>query len=67
MASYTTKDGDVLDKVCFDYYGDSTQLEAVLEANPGLADEPYILPAGVAIELPDPVSQNETEVVNLWD
>lgn len=37
MATYRTKEGDVIDAVCRRYYGcESGAVETVLEANPGL-------------------------------
>ncbi|WP_017127927.1 tail protein X, partial [Pseudomonas gingeri] len=36
-----TSDGDLLDTLCYRYYGHlNGSMEAVLEANQGLADEP---------------------------
>lgn len=66
--TYITKDGDRLDQICYQYYGrlkglSSPQsarpvralgtVEAVLAVNPGLASRDAVLPAGVAILLPD--------------
>lgn len=44
---YRTKDGDVLDAICREYYGKDGMLEAVYEANTGLADQGPVL-AGCA-------------------
>lgn len=53
MVRYTTVDGDVLDLICWRYYGrTSGALEAVLGANRGLAARGAVYPAGVVIELP---------------
>jgi phage tail protein X len=39
MATYRTRDGDMLDAICLSYYGQADgYLESVLTANPGLAD-----------------------------
>ena len=51
--TYTTRDGDMLDRICFDHYGTESVIVAVYEANPGLAKKPLVLPAGVTIVLPD--------------
>ena len=62
-----TSDGDLLDTLCHHYYGHLNGcVEAVLGANPGLADEPQPYRAGVLILLPDlpPAAQ---AVVQLWD
>lgn len=63
---YRTRKGDVLDRVCYDYYGRSDALIQVYEANPGLVEQPPILPEGLSIQLPDlpaPAAQGEA----LWD
>jgi phage tail protein X len=53
-ATYTTRDGDILDEVVWRYYGrqDAGIVEAVLEANRGLADYGPTLPPGLAITFP---------------
>ncbi|MCZ2898093.1 tail protein X, partial [Burkholderia thailandensis] len=49
-----TSDGDVLDTLCYAAYGTlSGIVEAVYEANPGLAREPQPFRSGVLITLPD--------------
>lgn len=64
---YRTKDGDVLDLICLRAYGDSVySVEAVYDANPGLAAHGPILPAGLLIELPE--AQPATpSTIRLWD
>ncbi|MBW8355066.1 MULTISPECIES: tail protein X [Pseudomonas] len=62
-----TSDGDLLDTLCHQYYGHlNGSVEAVLDANQGLADEPQPFWAGVLIVLLDLQSQTET-TVQLWD
>lgn len=62
-----TSDGDVLDTLCQHYYGHLIgTVEAVLDANQGLADEPQPFRAGLLIRLPD-VSAAVVEAVSLWD
>ncbi|ONF43266.1 phage tail protein [Marinobacter lutaoensis] len=68
MARYRTKDGDVLDAVCLAWYGRARGVvEAVLAANPGLAERGPVLPAGILIELPEfnrtPVNE---ATIRLW-
>ena len=76
MASttYITKDGDMVDLICYRHYRHygrtATVTEAVLVANFGLAARGPVLPAGVEIILPDfgtpeqrPV---EKETIRLW-
>lgn len=66
---YRTSDGDVLDMICWEYYGRvEGTVEAVLKANPGLADQGATFPAGVKIELPDlSDAVAETKTLRLWD
>ncbi|OZY60009.1 phage tail protein [Pseudomonas lundensis] len=61
-----TASGDVLDILCQNYYGHlNGTVEAVLDANQGLADEAQPFRAGVIIHLPGlPVPSDE--VVMLW-
>ncbi|EPM68767.1 prophage PSPPH02, tail protein X [Pseudomonas syringae pv. theae ICMP 3923] len=61
-----TSDGDILDTVCFNYYGHlKGSVEAVLDANQGLADVVQPYRAGLVITLPDlPAPSDET--VMLW-
>ncbi|MEC6743287.1 phage tail protein [Pseudomonas sp. MAFF212428] len=62
-----TSDGDLLDTLCQHYYGHlSGSVEAVLDANQGLADEPQPFRAGVLIRLPELPAPAEA-VVQLWD
>lgn len=62
-----TSDGDLLDTICHNYYGHlSGTVEAVLDANQGLADEAQPYRAGVLIVLPDMPAPTE-ELVMLWD
>ena len=65
--TYTTKEGDMVDLVCAKYYGSTSggQVEAVLAANPGLADYGPILPSGVQIVLPDITPQPAT-ITRIW-
>jgi len=62
-----TSDGDLLDTICNNFYGHlSGTVEAVLDANQGLADEPQPFRAGVLILLPA-LSAPVAEQVTLWD
>jgi phage tail protein X len=61
-----TSDGDLLDTICHQYYGHlNGSVEAVLDANQGLADELQPYRAGVQIVLPDLLTQTEA-VIQLW-
>lgn len=62
-----TSDGDLLDTLCHRYYGHlNGSVEAVLDANQGLADEPQPFRAGVLILLPELPIRTEV-MVQLWD
>ena len=61
-----TASGDLLDTLCHHYYGHlNGTVEAVLDANQGLADELQPFRAGVVIYLPDLVVPSE-DGVTLW-
>lgn len=60
--------GDTLDALCARHYRRTEGVvEAVLLANPGLAELGEELPHGTAVELPDVDSSPVTETLNLWD
>lgn len=61
-----TRDGDVLDDLCWWHYARVDVLPAVLEANPDLAQLPPVLTAGMVILLPDLPTPAEAPVVRLW-
>lgn len=69
MATYTTKAGDTADSIAFQYYGATAPktVEQLLDANPGLADQGPILPAGIAVTLPAIDTTAKAERVHLWD
>ena len=65
--TFRTSDGDLLDTLCPQYYGHlNGSVEAVLDANQGLADEPQPFRAGVLIRLPQLPVRAEA-MVQLWD
>ncbi|MFP2768323.1 tail protein X [Oceanisphaera sp. KMM 10153] len=61
--------GDTIDAICQRHYGRTAAVtEAVLLANPGLAELGPVLPMGTLLELPDvapPPQQNN--MIQLWD
>ncbi|MEZ6853023.1 tail protein X [Halodesulfovibrio aestuarii] len=64
---YRTKQGDVLDAVVFKYYERQPgAIEQVMDANRGLAKYGPVLPAGLAIVLPDLPKPSQKESVTLW-
>lgn len=69
---YITKEGDMVDLICFRHYGHTVgTTEKVLAANPGLAELGPVPPKGTEIVLPDlgaPEQQPPVqETVRLWD
>lgn len=63
---YTTLEGDVLDLLCFKHYKREGLTELVLEANPGLAEYPPHLPAGLAITFPVIPTAPSVQTRRLW-
>ncbi|MFJ4154177.1 tail protein X [Pseudomonas sp. NPDC089752] len=61
-----TSEGDLLDTLCHHYYGHlDGSVEAVLQANQGLADERQPFRSGVIIRLPE-LSVAADSTVQLW-
>jgi phage tail protein X len=60
---------DTVDALCWRFYGRTAGVtEAVLEANPGLADQGPILPQGLVVNMPEAqASAPQRQMVNLWD
>jgi phage tail protein X len=66
IRTFRTCDGDVLDTICHAVYGSVTgMVEAVYEANPGLAAHEQPFAAFITITLPD-VDSPRSEPVQLW-
>ncbi|WP_257296975.1 tail protein X [Endozoicomonas sp. YOMI1] len=64
---YRTREGDMLDHICLNYYQRLDVVPQVLAANPRLAEHGAVLPAGLVINLPaieTPKAKTETR---LWD
>lgn len=60
--------GDTVDLICHRHYGRTAGVtEAVLEANPRLADLGPILPLGTEVLLPDVAPAPKRNTVKLWD
>lgn len=70
MTPYRTKQGDMVDAIAARFYGTEHRgtTEAILAANPGLADRGEKLPEGVTIQLPAlaPARPREIATVDLW-
>lgn len=67
MIVYTTKDGDVLDDICYRFYGHlEGTVEKVLKNNDFLGFEAPVLAAGLKIQLPEINDRKSVEAVRLW-
>lgn len=66
--SYRSKESETLDEIVWRHYGNRVAgaLEAVLEANPGLADLGATLPLGTIVCLPVIEQAAIVESVRLW-
>jgi phage tail protein X len=60
---------DTVDALCWRHYGRTAGVtEAVLEANPGLADYGPTLPQGLLVQMPEAqTAAPQRKTVNLWD
>ncbi len=67
--TYMTRQGEMVDAICRRVYGDeSGYVEAVLNANPGLAALGPVLPIRTSVVLPDlSRAAPERKIVSLWD
>jgi phage tail protein X len=65
MVTYATKEGDMLDWICWKHYGTTAVLEQILAANPDLTDEK--LPAGIIVKLPYITSIKSKNEIKLWN
>lgn len=64
-----TQQNDTVDALCWRHYGRTVGVvEAVLDANPGLADRGPVLPSGLLVTFPElPTAAPERQMINLWD
>ena len=68
MIKYRTSENDMLDWIAWKHYGkQSGAVEAMLEANPGIADYGDKLPAGLVIILPEIQLPKTDKIIKLWD
>lgn len=63
-----TQQGESVDALCWRHYG-RTQgaVEAVLQANPGLARHGLVLPQGILVHMPALSAPPPKQTVSLWD
>ena len=66
MITYRTRQGDMVDAICRDHYGNEDLVEQVYDANPGLAAKGPILPMGLVIVLPEIAVQSVQSPIRLW-
>lgn len=66
--SYRTKAGETVAYIAWKQYGNQNPgtVEAVFTANPSLADQDALLPAGLIIFLPEIAQSKPQEIVTLW-
>ena len=64
---HTTREGDRWDNLAWHYYGDATQYEQIIVANPDVPIIP-ILPAGIRLLIPvaENVEMTNTEGLLPW-
>ncbi|MCY1377737.1 Phage Tail Protein X [compost metagenome] len=68
MDQVIAQQGDTLDAICWRHYGRTAGVtEAVLDANPGLAELGAVLPLGTPLNLPPQAPQPQRRLVQLWD
>ena len=68
MIKYRTSENDMLDWIAWRHYGTQAgAVEAIMEANPGLADKGDKLPAGLIIILPEMQKPKTETIIKLWD
>lgn len=70
QVEYTTQEGDIVDHLCWQYYGrENETTEIVLSANPGHGAQGAVLGSGIVIRFPDIAPQAETrrDSINLFD
>lgn len=67
--SIRAQQNDTVDALCWRHYGRTAGVtEAVLEANPGLADHGPTLPQGLLVQMPvAQAAATQRQMVNLWD
>lgn len=66
--NYRTKEGDVLDWICWRAYGSLSPglVERVVAVNANVADSAAMLPAGLLLVLPDDPAPMVERRVRLW-
>jgi len=68
LQQYRTKEGETVAYIAWKQYGNQNPgtVEAVFNANPNLASQDALLPAGILIWLPVIEQSKPQEIVTLW-
>jgi len=69
-SKYVTQQGDMVDAIAWLNYGYvAGAAEAILAANPALAEQPPVLPENLTITLPvvATITPPPKQTINLWD
>lgn len=67
VMTYQTREGDMLDDICWRYYEREDAVIDVLNANPGIVEYGAVLPKGLMVLLPDVDFSEVIESIGLWD
>lgn len=62
---YVTVKGDSVDLIAFNLLGDEDKTKDLFRINPGLSNQPFLLPEGLEIKIPE-VEQKQEEGFKLW-
>ncbi len=65
MKIYVTTGSEMLDEICHAHYGTESMITEVYRVNRGLEFQPFILPKGIEIRLPEK-KEEEKKRVTLW-
>lgn len=63
---YVTKDGETLDYICWKHYGNTRNMEKVLNVNRHIASMDAVLDAGIKVTLPAFEEPKTTQKIKLW-
>jgi len=66
MKTVIARQGDTVDLISLRHYGVTAMVEAILEANPGLAKQGAVIAHGTVVKLPERV-EKPAQTTSLWD
>lgn len=64
-STYTTKQGDVWDKIAYEVYGDEAYTGWLMESNCNLLDV-FVFDAGVVLQTPAPPEKTAANDLPIW-